>query len=114
MNWIDAIERLVAILRGPEKTPEQVDASNKSRIITTFCLILIVIVCAFVMNTTSIEQPMKDIAPADKFNYDTLKTIVVQIFSVMALLLGAKAMTPPPPPPQLPPKEEGGDASKPD
>lgn len=109
MNWIDALERIIAILRGPEKTPEQMDAQNKSRIILTFCVILITIVAAFVMNTTSIEQPMKDIAPADKFNYDTLKTIVVQIFSVMALLLGAKAMTPPPPP-QLPPKEEGDDA----
>ena len=98
MTWIDALERIVAILRGPEKTPEQMDAQNKSRIILTFCLILMMIVGAFIMNTTSVEQPMKDIAPADKFNYDTLKTIVVQIFSVMALLLGAKAMTPAPTP----------------
>jgi uncharacterized BrkB/YihY/UPF0761 family membrane protein len=104
MNWIEAIERIVAIIRGPEKTPEQIEAQNKARIILTFCLILIMIVGAFIMNTTSVEQPMKDIAPADKFNYDTLKTIVVQIFSVMALLLGAKAMTPTPP--SLPPKED--------
>lgn len=93
MNWIDALERIIAILRGPQLTPEQVEASNKSRIITTFCVILLGIVAAFVMNTTSVEQPMKDIAPADKFNYDTLKLIVVQIFSVLTILLGAKAMS---------------------
>jgi len=106
MNWLDALERIVAILRGPQQTAEQMDATNKKRIITTFCIILITIVAAFVMNTTSVEQPMKDIAPADKFNYDTLKLIVVQVFSVLTLLLGAKGMTPTPASPAAPPEPE--------
>ena len=93
MNWLDALERIVSILRGPQLTTDQIEARNKSRIIATFCLILLGIVAAFVMNTTSVEQPMTDIAPADKINYDTLKLIVVQIFSVLTLLLGARAMT---------------------
>ena len=89
MNWLDALERIVSILRGPQLTTDQIEARNKSRIIATFCVILL----GIVMNTTSVEQPMKDIAPADKINYDTLKLIVVQIFSVLTLLLGARAMT---------------------
>lgn len=96
MNWIDAIERIVNILRGPQLTAEQMDAVNKKKIITTFCIILLSICAAFIVNTSSVEQPMKDIAPADKINYETLKLIVVQIFSVLTLLLGAKAMTPTP------------------
>ena len=108
MNWLDALERIVQILRGPEKTPDQMQASNKSRIITTFCIILVTIVGAFVMNTTSVEQPMKDIAPADKINYETLKLIIVQIFSVLTLILGVSTMTP-----NAPPKLEDPNA-KPD
>ena len=101
MNWLDAFERIIAILRGPEKTPDQMQASNKSRIITTFCIILLCIVGAFVMNTTSVEQPMKDLAPADKINYETLKLIVVQIFSVLTLILGVNSMTPSAPQPTV-------------
>jgi hypothetical protein len=93
MSWIDALERIINILRGPALTPEQMDARSKTRIITTFCLILVMMVAAFILNTTSVEQPMKDIAPADKFNYDTLKLIATQIFTVLTLLLGAKAVS---------------------
>ena len=92
MNWIDALERIVNILRGPVLTPEQMEAKSKRQIIGTFCLILVMMVAAFILNTTSVEQPMKDIAPADKFNYDTLKLIATQIFTVLTLLLGAKAV----------------------
>lgn len=110
MNWLDALERIVTILRGPQLTAEQTDARNKSRIITTFCVILVTIVGAFVMNTSFVEQPMKDIAPSDKFNYDTLKLIVVQIFSVLTLLLGARAMTPSPA--SKPDDDDGGNSSR--
>jgi hypothetical protein len=109
MDWLTAFERIVTILRGPQLTAEQQDARNKSRIITTFCVILITIVGAFVMNTSFVEQPMKDIAPSDKFNYDTLKLIVVQIFSVLTLLLGARAMTPGAP---AKPDDDGGNSSR--
>lgn len=97
MNWIDALERIINILRGPQLTVEQQESKNKTRIIATFCIILIMMVAAFITNTTSVEQPMKDIAPADKFNYDTLKLIATQIFTVLTLLLGAKAVSGPAP-----------------
>lgn len=92
------LNEIIAAFRGPQLTPEQVEARSKANVITTFCFILAVVAVALVYSVVRVEQPMLDMAPADKFNYEILKIMAVQIFSVLAILLGAKAMTPSTPP----------------
>lgn len=89
-----SLNEIIAALRGPQLTPEQIEARSKNNVITTFCFILAVVAVALVYSVVRVEQPMLDMAPADKFNYEILKIMAVQIFSVLAILLGAKAMTP--------------------
>ena len=101
------LNEIVAALRGPELTPEQYQARSKSNIIMTFCFILAVVSVALVYSVVRVEQPMLDMAPADKFNYEILKIMAVQIFSVTALILGANGLpgaTPPAPAPKPEPE----------
>ena len=42
----------------------------------------------------AVEQPMKDMAPNDKLTHDLLKIIATSIFSVLATVMGARAMMP--------------------
>jgi len=84
--------------RGPAPTPEQIESNNKKLIIRGFVCILVMIAALLAYSVVFTEQPMLDMAPADKQNYRILELIAVQIFSVLAIILGAKAMSTPPAP----------------
>ena len=70
------------------------DALSKFLIMITFCIILLFIVGFFVYGVVAVEQPMKDMAPNDKLTHDLLKIIATSIFSVLATVMGARAMMP--------------------
>ena len=70
------------------------DALSKFAIMLTFCVILLTIVIFFVYGVVGVEQPMKDMAPNDKLTHDLLKIIATSIFSVLATVMGARAMMP--------------------
>jgi len=70
------------------------DAFSKFCIMITFCIILLFIVGFFVYGVVAVEQPMKDMAPNDKLTHDLLKIIATSIFSVLAVVMGARAMMP--------------------
>jgi len=70
------------------------DAISKFAIMLTFCMILLTIVVFFVYGVVAVEQPMKDMAPNDKLTHDLLKIIATSIFSVLATIMGARAMMP--------------------
>lgn len=93
-------------LRGPVLTPDQIEANNKKLIIRGFVAILVMIAALLAYSVVFTEQPMLDMAPADKQNYRILELIAVQIFSVLAIILGAKAMSSPPAAPEPKPEPE--------
>jgi len=90
--------------RGPALTPEQIEANSKRMILRGFVTILVMIAGLLAYSVVFSEQPMLDMAPADKQNYRILELIAVQIFSVLAIILGAKAMSTPAPAPEPEPQ----------
>ena len=70
---------------------EQLDARARFIIMMTFCAILVAITLFFLYGVIFVEQPMNKIAPADSLSFEILKSLVLQIFSVLTLILGGKA-----------------------